>query len=263
MTRNVIKHSCLAVDLGASSGRVMSCVYHKGSFDLREVHRFPNGGVVRDGTLYWNFTQLWNNVIEGLQRGFTQQEAAGQPARSLGIDTWGNDFGLVGPEGTLLDDPVHYRDKRTDGMMDIVFKENVSPEVIFNETGIQFMQLNALYQLASLKRSRPDILARTTHFMLMPDLFHFFLTGQIGSEYTVSSTTQLSNPHTRNWSDLLISRLGFPRAIFPRVIPPGSMLGPILPVVESPKSADNVEVIAVATHDTASAVAAVPMRTSP
>ncbi|MCX7018165.1 MAG: rhamnulokinase [Candidatus Sumerlaeota bacterium] len=261
MAYGVTKYSCLAVDLGASSGRVMSCVYENGVFDLREVHRFPNGGIMRNDTLYWDFTALWNNVKEGLRKGIAEQKAAGHPTQSLGIDTWGNDFGLIGPAGKLLDDPVHYRDKRTDGMMETVFREDVPPEIIFRETGVQFMQLNTIYQIASLKRAKPDLLAQAAQFLLMPDLFHFLLTGQIGSEYTIASTTQLSNPHTHSWSDLLISKLGLPRSIFPQINPPGSLRGRMLPAVTSAIGGGAVEVIAVATHDTASAVAAVPADT--
>ena len=258
METNDSTYACLAVDLGASSGRVMAAEFDGRRLSLREVHRFPNGGVRRDGTLFWDFDALWREVREGIRLGIASQKAAGCPARSIGVDTWGVDFGLIGGDGALLAPPVHYRDERTEGVMRSVFENTATGDDIFAETGIQFLPFNTIYQLAALKRQQPDMLAAARHLLMMPDILHYLMTGRIACELTDASTTQLINPATGDWSDMLIGRLGLPRLLFPKIIHPGTRLGRLLPDVARDLGSGEIEVIAVATHDTGSAVAAVP-----
>ncbi len=244
--------------MGASSGRVMAAAFDGSRIALREVHRFANGGVRREGTLYWDFDALVREVKAGLRKGIAEQEAAGQPVASVGIDTWGVDFGLIGEDGALLDTPVCYRDERTEGMMDAVFATEATRDEIFFETGIQFLPFNTIFQLAALRRTNPDLLARARHLLMIPDLFHYLLTGQVAVEFSNATTTQLYNPNQGGWSDALIAKLGLPRTVFPRIIQPGTRLGHFTPAVTAELGGAGVEVIAVATHDTGSAVAAVP-----
>lgn len=257
---------CLAVDLGASSGRVMAGVFDGTQLELREVHRFPNEPVRRDGTLFWNFEELLREVKEGLRRGIAEAASDGSPVQSIGVDSWGVDFGLLDLRGNLITPPVHYRDERTNGIMERVFAEESNKEEIFAETGIQFVPINSLYQLAALRRTHPGQLKTAKHFLMIADLVHYFLTGTIGCEFTNATTTQLYNPRESKWSDKLIAKLALPREIFPPVIATGSPIDKLTPAVadELGIAAGDAgpQVIAVATHDTGSAVAAVPVAPS-
>jgi rhamnulokinase len=231
----------LAVDIGAESGRVLAIGYDGERLHTEEVHRFPNPNYVIRGTRYWDFLQLWGNIQAGIERGKTHRPA------SLGIDTWAVDFALLDRQGNLLSNIVHYRDSRTDGMMDKVF-DRVSKREIFAQTGIQFMQLNTIYQLMSLVEAGSPLLDVTDTFLTAPDLLHYWLTGEKVCEFTNATTTQLYNPLKGDWADELIDCLGIPRRIFPAVVAPGTRLG----------TYDGVQVIAPACHDTGSAVAGVP-----
>lgn len=243
-----------AVDLGASGGRVLAGRWNGARFALEEAHRFPNGPVDLLGQLHWDVLGLWQEVKAGLAR----CAAAQGQLEGVGVDTWGVDFALLDAAGSLLGNPHHYRDHRTDGVMERVFAA-VSKWRIYQRTGIQFMPINTLYQLYSLRLGRDPRLACAETLLLMPDLFHYWLTGRRACEYTIASTSQLLDARARGWDEPLLLELGFDPAIFPEVVPPGTVLAPLAPSVARELGlGDEVPVIAPASHDTASAVAAIP-----
>ena len=239
------QQTVLAVDLGAESGRVMAVHVGGAALRLEELHRFPNTTAEVRGTLHWDFLRLWRDIQEGVARG-----QALRPA-SLGVDTWGVDFALLDAQGELLGNPVHYRDRRTEGMMEWVFARASRAEV-FAQTGIQFMPINTLYQLASLAARESPQLAAARTLLTAPDLLNYWLTGTAVCEFTNATTTQLYNPRVGGWASDLIGAMGLPAAIFPTLVQPGTRLG----------SYAGIPVIAPACHDTGSAVAAVPTSTS-
>lgn len=241
----------LAVDLGASSGRVVEGTWDGKGLALREVHRFRNGPVQTGAKLTTDAEGLWREVREGFRT------AGGAPA-AIGVDTWGVDFGLLDAGGRLLGPPVHYRDQRTNGMMSRVF-ERVPKGEVFRTTGIQFMQINTLYQLYSMVESGDAGLRDATTLLLTPDLFHYWMTGEKVAEYTIASTTQMLHARERRWADGLLAALGIPGRLLPPLVPPGTPIGPMLAgVAREAGWFGEVPVIAVGSHDTASAVAAVP-----
>lgn len=231
----------LAVDIGAESGRVMAVHFDGARLALEELHRFPNTTVSVNGTLHWDFLRLWRDIQTGIEKG-----KALQPA-SIGVDTWGVDFGLLDKQGSLIGNPVHYRDGRTAGMMDVAFSR-VSQADIFSQTGIQFMPINTLYQMLSLVESGSPQLEIADTFLTAPDLLNYWLTGAKVCEFSNATTTQLFNPTSGTWAFDLMDKLGIPSHIFPEIVPSGTKLG----------SYDGIPVIAPACHDTGSAVAAVP-----
>ena len=238
------KESVLAIDLGAESGRVVAVHFDGRSLALEELHRFPNEAVSVGGTLYWDFLRLWGDIRAGIEKGRGLQPA------SLGVDTWGVDFGLLDSQGRLIGNPVHYRDGRTEGMMDKAFSI-ISRAEIFARTGIQFMPINTLYQLLSLVDSRSPQLQIADTFLTAPDLLNYWLTGVKVCEFSNATTTQLFNPTAETWARELMGKLDIPDHIFPEIVPPGTHLGTYL----------KIPVIAPACHDTGSAVAAVPAQT--
>lgn len=238
------KKTVLAVDLGAESGRVMAVGFDGSSLHLQELHRFPNTAVTLNGTLHWNFLRLWDDIQTGIAKG-----KALHPA-SIGVDTWGIDFGLLDKHGRLIGNPVHYRDGRTTHMMESAFTKVPKAE-IFAQTGIQFMPINTLYQLLSLVESGSPQLEIAATFLTAPDLLNYWLTGAKVCEFSNATTTQLFNPTTGTWATELMKNLGIPSHIFPEIVPPGTKLGRY----------DGIPVIAPACHDTGSAVAAVPTTT--
>jgi rhamnulokinase len=248
----------LALDLGAESGRGLLGRFDGQHLALEEAHRFPNGPVRMLDTLYWDLPRLFEEIKTALGKG----ALCGGGLDGVGIDTWGVDFGLIGRGDTLLGNPVHYRDARTDGMLEGAF-ELVPRERIYEITGLQFLPFNTLYQLLALSRSRSPLLEVAETLLMMPDLFGWLLTGRRAGERTDASTTQLLDPRSGTWSDELCQKLGLPHAILPELIEPGSELGPLrTSVAEEVGLTRPVTVIAPATHDTASAVAAVPARSS-
>jgi rhamnulokinase len=248
----------LALDLGAESGRGLLGRFDGQHLVLEEAHRFPNGPVRMLDTLYWDLPRLFEEIKTALGKGTSR----GGGLDGVGIDTWGVDFGLIGRGDTLLGNPVHYRDARTDGMLEAAFSR-VSRERIYEITGLQFLPFNTMYQLLALSRSRSPLLDVAETLLMMPDLFGWLLTGRRAGERTDASTTQLLDPRSGTWSDELCRELGLPRAILPELIEPGSELGPLRSsVAEEVGLTRPVMVIAPATHDTASAVAAVPAKTS-
>jgi rhamnulokinase len=236
----------LAFDLGAESGRAMLGTLRDGKLAVDELHRFPNSPV-RDGdALYWDFDGLWREI----GRGITAAQERKLTLDGIGVDTWGVDFGLLGGDGKLIERPRHYRDPRTNGMMEKVF-EIVPRHEVFAYTGVQFMQLNTLYQLMAMRLAKSPALAAARRLLNIPDLINYRLTGEARSEITIASTTQFFNPAGMAWATELFKRLDLPGEILGPLVTPGTLLGKTLARPETP-------VYATAGHDTAAAVAAVP-----
>ena len=244
----------LGVDLGAESGRVVAGLFDGHSVRLEELHRFPNGPVNVGGTLRWNVLGLW----QGIQHGLAAAAARfGDEVRSIGVDTWGVDYVLLSARDELLGLPWHYRDGRTTGMLATAC-ERVPRDEIFAATGLQFMELNTLYQLLAMKRDHPELLDEARRLLLIPDYFHWLLCGSRVVEFTNATTTQCFDPARNDWATELLGRFELPGEIFPEVVPPGTSLGRLRGDVAAAAGLGRVNVIAPATHDTGSAVAAVP-----
>jgi len=244
----------LAIDLGAESGRIISGKLSDQGLQLAEVHRFANNGVRLGGHLYWDVLRLWSEIKAGLQQAGS---LTGDSIRSIGLDTWGVDFGLLDDNDHLIGNPYHYRDSRTNGMMEAVF-EVIPRSEVYASTGIQFMQLNSLYQLFAMSKADDPALSIAKTFLNMPDLCNFFLTGEKANEFTIATTTQCYNPVKRTWAFDLMAALEIPTDIFGEIVPPGTVLGQLRPTVAEELGLSAVSVVASAGHDTASAVAAVP-----
>jgi rhamnulokinase len=244
----------LALDLGAESGRAMFCRLANGKIDLTEVHRFANVPVQLPTGLYWDTLRLFYEICEGIRAG----AKAAEELDGIAVDTWGVDFGLIGENGELLQNPRHYRDGRTHGVPEQVF-EQVQRAEIFRQTGVQFMPINSLYQLYSIQRDSSEVLDLASKLLFMPDLFNYFLTGTCASERTIASTSQFYDPVKRSFATDLLRELGISSGFFPGLIDPGVELGPLLPYVADRCGVEqDVTVQTTASHDTASAVAAVP-----
>lgn len=242
----------LAVDFGATSGRAMLCTYDGKTIQTEELHRFDNSPVAIGGVLYWDILRLFHELKTGivkakLRGGFD----------SIGIDTWGVDFALLDKDGKMLQNPVHYRDRRTEHMQEEVF-EIVSKEEIYRTTGIQFLDFNTIYQLMYVKKHCPDEYARADKFLMIPDLLAYFLTGTKVCERTIASTGQLVDPRTGDWAWDLIDKLGLKRSLFPEIANSGTSYGMLSPAICEELQVDPVPVVAVCCHDTASAVVSVP-----
>jgi len=235
-----------AVDLGSSSGRVMVGTLEAGKLTLNEMNRFWNGPTEINGTLHWDFVHLFRHIKEGLARA---KSLYGKDLVSVGIDTWGVDFGLVDADGKLLGTPVHYRDSRTSGMFEKVFKKVPRTEV-FAQTGLQFMELNSLYQLMALSEAGSAQYMAADKLLFSPDLLGYWLTGNQVAERTIASTSQFYNPATRDWAYELLEALGLRTDLFARLVDPGTVLG----------TYDGLSVVSIGGHDTASAFAAVPVK---
>lgn len=245
----------LAFDLGAESGRaVTGWLDEQARLHLQEVHRFTNGPVRVVDHLYWDVLHLWNEIQTGLDKAAHQNP---RKLSSVGLDTWGVDFGLLAKDDSLLGNPVHYRDNRTDGMMERAFTR-VSRADIYQTTGIQFLQLNTLYQLLSMVEAHSPLLDAADSLLMMPDLFNFWLSGQKATEFTNATTTQCYATRSEGWAGAMLKRLDIPDQLFGEVVPPGSVLGTLRPLIAEQTGAGRISVIAPATHDTGSAVAAVP-----
>jgi rhamnulokinase len=243
----------LAIDLGAESGRGLIGSFDGDRLALEVVHRFPNGAVPTLDTLHWDVLGLWREMLATLRRA----EAEHGPLASVGVDTWGVDFALLGKDGVLLGNPRHYRDPHTETIMDDAFARVPRAE-IFRQTGIQFMRFNSLFQILALMRDRSPALEVADALLFIPDLFHYWMTGIKANEYTDASTSQMIDPSTRSWARDLIRRFGIPEKILGSLVQPGTVLGPLRPSVASAAGVASIPVIAPATHDTAAAIAAVP-----
>lgn len=235
----------LAVDLGASSGRTIVGTFDNGRLMLKEMNRFWNGPTEIRGTLCWDFVHLFRNIKEGIA---LAKKEFGDGLVSMGIDTWGVDFGLFDVDGKLLRNPVNYRDSRTVGMFEKVF-ENVAREEVFAQTGIQFMELNTLYQLMALSLEDSFQYRNASRLLFSPDLLGYWLTGNMVAERTIASTSQFYNPATGDWAHDLLEKLGIRSDLFAKLVDPGTVLG----------EHDGLKVVSVGGHDTACAFAAVPV----
>ncbi len=243
----------LAFDLGAESGRAVLAHLHSGVITTEEVYRFPNEPVEYSGSLHWDAPKLWLEIRKALTR-LEEFELSG-----IGVDAWGVDYALLGERGELLLNPYHYRDKRTDGVMDLVF-ERLSKSDIYQETGIQFMPINTLYQLFAAKRNTPKLLKAARTFLTIPDLFHYWLTGNAVCEFTNATTTQMVNAEKRAWSRSLLEKLDLPSDLPAKIIEPGTLVGKLSKKLSPHTALESTPVIAPASHDTGSAVAAVIAR---
>ena len=243
----------LAFDIGTSAGRAMVGTLGKDGFVLNELYRFPNRSVFVRGTLYWDILYLWHELLTGLQKWPMGDERPD----SIGLDTWAVDFALLDESGNLLDNPVHNRDARTNGMLERVF-EIVPHSEVYARTGIQLMQINTLYQLYSLVLAGAPTLRHAATFLTTADLLNYWLTGRKVVEFTSATCTQCYDPIAGTWARDILARLGIPTGIWPEVVPPGSIIGNLDVSLPELAHLNTIPVIAVATHDTASAVAAVP-----
>jgi rhamnulokinase len=239
-----------AVDLGATSGRVMACRVGARTLHLEELHRFPNGGVRVHGSLFWDVLGIHREVLAGIR-----EVARTGPLHGIGIDSWAVDHGLLDRDGRLVGNPFTHRDARTDGVPERVL-EIVDAAELYAVTGLQQLQFNTVYQLVASLRTAALEAAET--LLLLPDLLGYWLTGEVGAERTNASTTQLYDVRSREWALDLAKRLGLPWGILPPLRDPGSVIGPLLPEVAEHVGAPGVPVIAVGSHDTASAVVGVP-----
>lgn len=242
----------LAIDLGAESGRgVIGTLGDDRRLTLEEVHRFPNGPIRIGDTMHWDFPRLVAETRAAIARA-----AESGPLDGLGVDTWGVDFGLLGPSGELVGLPVHYRDPRTNGWVERLYATVPQAEV-FAATGIQTMQINTLFQLAALAERSPKLVEAAKTLLFIPDLLHWCLTGRADAEITVASTSQMWDATHGRWASGILERLGIPTHLLPDVLPDGALYGPLLPD-GVPASVAGTPVYAPAGHDTACAVAAVP-----
>ena len=245
----------LGFDFGASSGRAMLGVFDGTKIDISELHRFSNDPVMINGRFVWDVQRLFFEMKEAL----TKASKQGIEIDAIGIDTWGVDFGLLDKNGNLAGIPLHYRDHCTDGMMEKAY-EIVSKEEIFAQTGLAFMQFNTLYQLLALKLADDPILKIADKMLFMPDLLAYFFTGEMGTEYTIASTSQMINPHTGDWAYDLLKKFDLPTDILTEIQPAGTVRGMLKEDICKECGVKSVPVIAIGGHDTASAVAAVPAK---
>ncbi|TKJ38826.1 MAG: rhamnulokinase [Planctomycetes bacterium B3_Pla] len=257
----------IAVDLGAESGRVMAgSVWHGlparentakmavPRLDLEEIHRFGNGPIEEDGSLRWDFNGLLSEIKTGIGKA---AKAAGAEVKGIGIDSWGVDFGLLDADGKLIENPYHYRDSQTNGMREKAF-ELMGKRAIYDNTGVQFMQLNSVYQLLAMRLNNSAALAKAANLVFVGDLFSYFLCGKIFAEYSLASTSQFMDMRTGQWSKAVLDGLSLPGGIMPKIIDPGTIVGRLTDEIATELGCGPIPVIAIGSHDTASAVVAVP-----
>jgi len=231
----------LAFDLGAESGRAILGRYNSGLLELKDVSRFANSPVSQPGSLRWDVLRLWSEIRKTLDRPPVPKLA------SIAFDAWGVDYALIGENGQLLENPYHYRDRRTDGMVEAVGR--IIPRArLYSKTGIQFMPINTLYQIFAASRLTPRLLDAADALITIPDLFNYWLTGNLGAEYTNATTTQFMNAGTRSWATDIFEELGLPSRLLPQIFEPGTIIG---------CAGDGTPVVTPASHDTGSAVAAI------
>lgn len=244
----------LAIDLGAESGRVIAGLWNGSEIRLEELHRFPNGPVPVAETLRWDVLRLWAEI----QAGLTKAAATyGDSIVSMGVDTWGVDFALLSKTGEMLGQPYCYRDPRTRGQLEATFRRVPRAE-IFSQTGLQFMEINSLYQLLAFQQTNKPLLDQADKFLMMADVFHWLLCGSQVVEFTNATTSQCFHPTQRNWSFDLLRKLELPTSMFPEVVAPGTKLGRLRESISQRTNLSRVEIVTPATHDTGAAVAAIP-----
>jgi len=247
----------LAFDLGAESGRAVLGRLRNDRIELQEIYRFSNGPVRVGDSLYWDVLRLWNEMTRGLSLAVRE---VGHSLVSLGVDTWGVDFGLLDIHDRLIGNPFHYRDRRTEGMPDSVSKQ-IPLAKVYQQTGIQPMAINSLYQLLAMAIEDSPQLAAARTFLNMPDLLNFWFSGVKASEYTIATTTQCYCPSNQNWAWDLLRSTEIPPYIFGHIVPPGAELGKIRPGIAEESGSASLNIIAVASHDTQAAIAAIPVET--
>ena len=253
MPRSIHPKPYLAFDFGAESARAVLAHLQSGILTIEEVHRFPNEPVEYGGSLHWDVARLWLELRKALAR-LEEVELT-----SIGVDAWGVDYALLGERGELIENPYHYRDRRTEGIMEEVLRK-VAKEEIYQATGIQFMPINTLYQLVAARRRTPKILAAAKYLVTIPDLFNYWLTGKVVCEFTNATTTQMVDPVKRTWATGLMQRLDLPPELPGPIVEAGSTIGTLLPSITQNSSLAETTVIAPACHDTGSAVAAISAR---
>ena len=250
------KIKMLAIDLGASSGRGIIGTFDGEKITLEENHRFPNEPVMVAGQFTWDIVRILHEIKTSIRKCANSED---NDIASIGIDTWGVDFGFLDKKGHLLANPVHYRDLRTVGIP--AYSEDfVSSDEVYDITGIQVLELNSLYQLLAVKKNDPEIFDIAADMLFVPDLLNYFLTGYKQTEYTIASTSQLLDAKKRDWSYELIEKFGLPEKLFSNVVKPGTVCGSFLPSLSEEFGGLNPKVISVAAHDTGSAVLAVPAK---
>ena len=245
----------LAFDYGASSGRAILGSFDGGHLQLKEIHRFSNEPVMVGDSLYWDILRLYHEMKQGILKG--HQEVQGNIS-SIGIDTWGVDFGLLDKSDVLLGNPYHYRDARTDGMIDEALKK-VDRNRIYQDTGIAFQKYNTIYQLLSMVKNNSSLLQKADTLLFIPDLLAFFLTGFKACEFTIASTSQMLLAGRVSWAFDLLNELGIPVEILPEIIDTGTFSGTLQKSVREELGVKDIPVIAVASHDTGSAVISAPL----
>ncbi|MFA5291479.1 MAG: rhamnulokinase family protein [Phycisphaerae bacterium] len=244
----------IAVDLGAESGRVMLGTIGDEKLELAEIHRFINGPVQQNNSLRWDFEKLFSQIKAGIAEAI---KTSTEPIDGIAVDSWGVDFGLIGSDGKLLENPYHYRDSRTNNMMEKAF-ELMPKRAIYENSGIQFMQLNTIFQLLAAKSLNPEILKKTKKLIFMADLVSYYLCGKSFAEYTLASTSGLLDMKTGKWSKEIFEKLSLPIDIMPEIVRPGTKVGKLKPEICKELNCEPIDIIATGSHDTACAVAAVP-----
>lgn len=250
-----MKKQYLAFDLGASSGRAIIGTLDNGKITLEEVHRFPNGPIEINGGLFWNTLGLFNELKIGLAKAVQ----SGANIEGIAIDTWGVDYALLDKNGFLAGQPRNYRDPRTDDAMPYAFKK-MSSEKIYEATGIQFMSLNTIFQLVAASRDKDASLEIADKLLFTPNILTYFFCGDVSAEYSIATTSQLYNPSTKDWAWDVIDAMGIKRTLFPKITPSGTVVGTVRPALQEECKCGAIPVILVGSHDTASAVAAVPAK---
>jgi rhamnulokinase len=244
----------IAVDLGAGSGRVFLCLLAENEFLLEEIHRFGYPPRKEKNHLRWDFSKIFEEIKFGLKKAGERAGELGRTIESIGVDSWGVDYGLLDKSGNLMANPICYRDSRTEGVMEKVF-EKISRAEIFEKTGIQFLNFNTVFQLFA----EDETIEKADRLLLLPDLINYFLTGQAVAEYTNATTTQFLNAKTKNWDFDLLEKLGLPKEILPEIVEAGTGLGFLKAEIASESKLENVRVVVPATHDTGSAVIGAPL----
>ncbi|MFW5886298.1 MAG: rhamnulokinase, partial [Bacteroidota bacterium] len=246
-------HKYLAFDIGASSGRGIIGTLQEGKISLKEINRFYNGMTRVHGNYHWDVYRLFEDLKKGLIACVQEKEKI----ESIGVDTWGVDYGLLGGDGSLLGIPFAYRDHRTDNAMEQVFQK-IPKERIYELTGGQFQQYNSIYQLHSAKRDKQPILDVAKDLLFMPDIFNYLLSGIKKTEFTFATTSQLYNPRTREWEKELFDAIGIPMDLMQEIVQPGTIIGELTSNIQDETGINPVKIAAVGCHDTASAIAAIP-----
>lgn len=243
----------LAIDLGASSGRGIVGSFNGEKLSLKENHRFSNDPVILCGRMHWDILRIFHEIKQSIAKTVLDGDAI----TSIGIDTWGVDYALLDASGRMLSNPYHYRDARTEGIVSYVGRF-FAPAELYAQTGIQCMNFNTVFQLAADLRDHPQMVQNASRMLNIPDLLNYFLTGNMANEYTILSTGALLNAHTRSYAEDLIAKAGIPQRLFGSIVRPGTKVGKLLEQVQDEVGKIDADVLTVASHDTASAVIAVP-----